>query len=112
METESTTHLPNIDIRTVLINIRVIRIKHRRVNSMRTSDRIARILLLNYIRRLTILSVRSQANGGTRLEVTARRVDSVCVNSCELVGGGVVRGGDAVADVPVDDGVGAYAVCC
>lgn len=105
------THLVDVQVATVgLIQLRVVRIQQRRVEPIRARNAIARIVRLYDIRGRAVLALGPQAEVRARLEVAAGGVDSGRVERGELVGGDVLRSGDGVAVVTVDDGVVACAI--
>jgi len=104
-----TQNLSNINIAALCVDLRIVRIKHRRIDSVVGCNSLACIVFLHNIRRRTVLSCVSQTDASADLQVGAFRVDVRMVDRQQLVCRHVMRCSDAVADVPSLDRVASVA---
>jgi len=104
-------NLADVNVRALRINLRVVEREQRAVDGVRGCDVFAGVIRTDDIRCLAILAGGAKAEGVSRDEVAAGRVDGR-VDRCKLICGDVICGRDTVADVTLHDGVRARAVCC
>lgn len=84
LATESGTHLANVQVRAVNIDLGVVRVEHGRVDRVRGGDLVAGVVRLDDIGRRAVLAAHAEAEGVSDLQVRAGRID-LWVDDRELV---------------------------
>jgi len=98
-------NLTNIDVRAIRVDLGVVVAKNGSVDGESVGDLRAAIVSLNNVGALAIFSLSSQADLLARNKVGATSIYGREVDGRELVGGGIVSGGDLVAVITLNDGV-------
>lgn len=82
---EGLAYLANINVRAVLVNLRVIGIERSRVDARNKGDSVAGIIRLHDVSGQAVLASVTETDYAVGLEVGACRVDYAGVNGCQLV---------------------------
>jgi len=95
----SAQNLSNVNVGTVLIDLRVVHIEDGAVNASHGGDTITSVVQLHDVGSRAVLALPAKANAGTGHEVVAPGIDGIDVDYRELVGRDLVGSRNAVANI-------------